>query len=222
MPFALLLERIAWHIERSLVGWRAPRYYGSNTHGQSTIINAVTKLRSRYVTHRPAARASVLSSRAVPSRRRLARATAPARAIALNRIENRSLVRSFLIVDCTCVPDCRCRGARRPILMQNKPAKPPRPVRPRSSFAEMSAGEQHSPMLFALLLACHIERSLVGWRAPRYYGSNTCGQSTIINEVTKLRSRNVAHRCARVPASRAAERRGVRRAARPLRRELSL
>ena len=65
MPFALLLERIAWHIERSLVGWRAPRYYGSNTHGQSTIINAVTKLRSRYVTHRPAARASVLSSRAV-------------------------------------------------------------------------------------------------------------------------------------------------------------
>ena len=65
MPFALLLERIAWHIERSLVGWRAPRYYGSNTCGQSTIINAVTKLRSRYVTHRPAARASVLSSRAV-------------------------------------------------------------------------------------------------------------------------------------------------------------
>ena len=171
------------------------------------------------VTLRTVPRRVRASSRLVPSRR-LARATAPARAIALNRIENRSLVRSFLIVDCTCVPDCRCRGARRPILMQNKPAKPPRPVRPRSSFAEMSAGEQHSPMLFALLLACHIERSLVGWRAPRYYGSNTCGQSTIINEVTKLRSRNVAHRCARVPASRAAERRGVRRA-RPLRREIS-
>ena len=141
------------------------------------------------VTLRTVPRRVRASSRLVPSRR-LARATAPARAIALNR----SLVRSFLIVDCTCVPDCRCRGARLPILMQNKPAKPPRPVRPRSSFAEMSAGEQHSPMLFALLLACHIERSLVGWRAPRYYGSNACGQSTIINAVTKLRSRNVAHR----------------------------
>ena len=56
----------------------------------------------------------------------------PARTIALNR----SLVRSFLIVDCPCVPDSRYRGARRPIQMQNKPPKPPRPVRPRSSFAD--------------------------------------------------------------------------------------
>ena len=62
MPFALLLERIAWHIERSLVGWRAPRYYGSNTCGQSTIINAVTKLRSRNVAHRFVGAASVAAS----------------------------------------------------------------------------------------------------------------------------------------------------------------
>ena len=118
MPFALLLERIAWHIERSLVGWRAPRYYGSNTCGQSTIINAVTKLRSRNVAHRFVGAASVAASRARS-------ATAPARTIALNR----SLVRSPLIADCPYVPDSRYRGARRPIQTQNKPPTPPRPVR---------------------------------------------------------------------------------------------
>ena len=153
----------------------------------------------------------VRASSLVPSRR-LARATAPARAIALNR----SLVRSFLIVDCTCVPDCRCRGAHRPILMQNKPPKPPRPVRPRSSFADergraaltdavrpaprMSYRTQFGGMARATILRFKHVRTVYNYK---------CSHQMAI-----------PGRCA--PFRRRCERRGVRRAARPLRRELSL